>query len=391
MYDFESLTDEVLRNKPEITREELMSMIQEKKQTVGAGFLTDQGALFLIAGELGVQLQRVTTTDLTLKDLYVGANDITVVARILAIYPVSEYNKKDGGGIGRYRRLVLFDRNNLSKLTIWDDNAEAIKLEGMSVDSPVRVLNGYVRQGLDGKPNLNLGRRGKIELLGDEKLISLLVPLSGFSKKVDEIGELQELAAVEGVALTGSRSSNFTRKDGSPGSLTQFELGGESEKVRIRMVVWDAVDLDVKPGQKVMATNIRVKKSLNGERELHGDSGSIVRAVGESKGSLVQKLVKVNQVKTAHQKYSVEVMALSIPAIHEVRLKDGSSVQKAEVVFGDDTGEITVVSWRTLVERLAKVSVGEKVRITDATAQTSRLGTLTLELEDGSGIEKVPS
>jgi hypothetical protein len=391
MYDFESLTDEVLRNKPEITREELMSMIQEKKQTVGAGFLTDQGALFLIAGELGVQLQRVTTTDLTLKDLYVGANDITVVARILAIYPVSEYNKKDGGGIGRYRRLVLFDRNNLSKLTIWDDNAEAIKLEGISVDSPVRVLNGYVRQGLDGKPNLNLGRRGKIELLGDEKLISLLVPLSNFSKKVDEIGELQELAAVEGIALTGSRSSNFTRKDGSPGSLTQFELGGESEKVRIRMVVWDAVDVDVKQGQKVIATNIRLKKSMNGERELHGDSGSVVRAVGESKGSLVQKLVKVDQVKSAHQKYSIEVMALSIPAIRDVQLKDGSSVQKAEVVFGDDTGEITVVSWRTLVERLAKVSVGEKVRITGATAQTSRLGTLTLELEDGSGIEKVPS
>src|SRR5271170_5846284 len=285
MYDFESLTDEVLRNKPEITREELMSMIQEKKQTVGAGFLTDQGALFLIAGELGVQLQRVTTTDLTLKDLYVGANDITVVARILAIYPVSEYNKKDGGGIGRYRRLVLFDRNNLSKLTIWDDNAEAIKLEGMSVDSPVRVLNGYVRQGLDGKPNLNLGRRGKIELLQEEKLVSRLAPLSGLSRKVDKIGELQEFVGVEGTVLTNSRSSNFTRQDGSPGSLTQFELGGDSEKEKVRVVIWNAVQVEVKQGQRIVVTNLRLKKSANGEREIHGDSGSVVRTIGEQGNS----------------------------------------------------------------------------------------------------------
>src|SRR5580698_9400858 len=113
MYDFESLVDEVLRSRPELTREEIMSLIQEKKQTVGAGFLTDQGALFLIAGELGVQLHHMTATDLTLKDLYVGANDITIVARVLAVYPISEYKKKDGS-TGRYRRVVLFDLGNLS-------------------------------------------------------------------------------------------------------------------------------------------------------------------------------------------------------------------------------------------------------------------------------------
>jgi len=121
MYDFDSLLDEVLKNKPEITRDQIMERIQEKKRDVGAGFLTDQGALFLIAGELGVQLRQMTSTDLTLKDIYAGANDITIVARVLAVYPVSEFKKKDGG-VGRYRRLSLFDKNNVARLTIWDDN-----------------------------------------------------------------------------------------------------------------------------------------------------------------------------------------------------------------------------------------------------------------------------
>lgn len=267
--------------RPELTREEMMSMIEEKKQTVGAGFLTNQGALFLIAGELGVQLHHMTTTDLTLKDLYVGANDITIVARVLAVYPVAEYKKKDET-VGRYRRLVLFDRNGISKLTVWDDNPEAISLAGISVDTPVRVLNGYVRQGLDGKPNLNIGRKGKIEVLKDEKLVSRMTSLSGLSKGLAAIEGSQDFIAVEGLVLAGSRSSTFTRQDGSGGSLTQFELGGPSTE-RMRVVLWNAVDVEVKTGQRVMVTNLRLKKNLNGDRELHGDNGSVVRiSVGPS-------------------------------------------------------------------------------------------------------------
>jgi hypothetical protein len=154
------------------------------------------------------------------------------------------------------------------------------------------------------------------------------------------------------------------------------------------MVIWNAAEMEVKPGQRVVVTNLRVKKSTNGDLEIHGDNGSTVRIAGE-KSPVVQALSKVNQVKNPRQKYSVEVMALSSPSVHEVLLKEGGSVQKAELIFGDDTGEITVVGWRTLVTSLMEVAVGEKVRITDATLQTSRMGTLTLELEDGSRIEKV--
>jgi ssDNA-binding replication factor A large subunit len=278
VYDFDSLVDEVLRNKPELTREEIMGMIEEKRQTVGAGFLTEQGALFLIAGELGIRLNHMVATDLTLKDLYVGANDITVVARVLAIYPISEFKKKDGRA-GRYRKLVLFDRSGLCRLTIWEDNPDAIKLTDVAVDTPVRVMNGYVRQGLDGRPNLNLGKRGKIEVLRDEKLVSRLAPLASLSTSLDAIEGVQELVAVEGIVLSGSRTSNFTRQDGSGGSLTQFELGAFSTKGKMRIVVWNAVGLEAKSGQKVVVTNLRLRKSMNGDRELHGDSGSVVKVL----------------------------------------------------------------------------------------------------------------
>ncbi len=388
MYDFDSLMEEILRNKPEISREEVMSMIEDKKRTVGAGFLTDQGALFLIAGELGIKLEHATDTDLTLNDLYIGANDITIVARVLALYPVAEYKRKEGD-TGRYRRVVLFDKNNVTKLTIWDDSPEALKLDDIAVDTPVRVVNGYVRQGLDGRPVLNLGKKGKIELVKEEKVSSKLASLNSLSKRITNIGDVQNVIAVEGVALSGSRSSTFTRHDGSSGSLTQFELGGDSEGERVRIVIWSLVNVEIRPGQGVTVTHLRVKKGMNGDRELHGDGGSAILLRNWDKLVAAQAYSKVNQVTKNHEKYSVEVMALSNPTILDVHLKSGEVVQKAESTMGDDTGEITVVGWRAQSGPVGKIDVGEKVKIINAVSRMSRTGGIFLELDEESEVEKV--
>jgi ssDNA-binding replication factor A large subunit len=256
---------------------------------------------------------------------------------------------------------------------------------------PVRISNGYVRPGLDGKPSLNLGKRGKIEVLSDENLISRLMPLSKLTRKVGEVEEEQNIPAVEGTASSASRSSNFTRGDGSPGSLTQFELTGEAGKNKIRVVIWNPVAIDeVKAGQTVMVTNLRVKKSTNGDRELHGDSGSVVQAVGSVvvvKSS--PKFVKVNRVKDLTGRVSLEVMALSKASTHDVPMRDGPSLKKAELIIGDDTGEITLVGWRDSADRLVEVEVGQKVRVIDVARQVSKMGIVTLELETESRIEKV--
>src|SRR6266849_3540908 len=86
MYDFEALIGELLQNRPELNRDEVMRRIEDKKRTVGAGYLTNQGALFLVAGELGVSLRKEdASSDMTIKDLYIAAHDVTVVVRIVAL------------------------------------------------------------------------------------------------------------------------------------------------------------------------------------------------------------------------------------------------------------------------------------------------------------------
>jgi ssDNA-binding replication factor A large subunit len=399
MYDFEALVTEVLRNKPEISRDSLMELVQEKKRTVGSGYLTDQGALFLIAGELGVRLQHMITADLTLKDLHIGANDITVVARVLAVYPIAEFKKKDGSGVGRYRRVNLFDRNGIGRLTIWEDSEEAIKLSGVTVDAPVRVVSAYVKQGLDGKPNLNLGKRGRIEVIVDSSISSKLAPLSTLAKQVDAVQEGENVLAVEGLVASESRRSTFVRRDdNSNGSLTQFELKGPGDKTT-RIVIWDAGDLpEVKPGSRVRVTNLRHKKGRQGEAELHGDSATVIQLLGGDGDQrsipeigIVSQLVKVAEIAkhAATGSVSLEVMALSKGSVREVSLKDRSTAKKGEVVLGDDTGEITVVAWDEASKMVGDIQAGETFRVHGATVQVSKMGVETLELGSSSKLERL--
>lgn len=274
MYDFATLIAELLQQRPEIGRDEVLRRIEEKKRTVGAGYLTDQGALFLVAGELGVSLRKDdSSSDLTIKDLYIGANDVTVVARVLSIYPVATYNKKDGGN-GKYRRLVLFDGKTSVRLTVWEEALEQIEKLGLKVDEPVRVANAYVKQGLDGKPNLNLGKRGRIELLTDDKASARFPSIAGTAQKLPSLSKEEQFVALECVIASEPRYSEFVRSDGSEGSLFQFGVARDGGK-ETRVVIWSPAERpELKRGQRVRITNVRARRSNNGEFEIHGDAGS---------------------------------------------------------------------------------------------------------------------
>ncbi|MDG6982967.1 MAG: hypothetical protein JRN28_00170 [Nitrososphaerota archaeon] len=280
MYDFETLLGDLLQQKPGLTREDILRRVEEKKKTVGAGYLTDQGALFLVAGEAGVSLRKDNaSSDMTIKDLYIGANDVTVAARVLAVYPESTYNKKDGG-TGRYRRLVLFDGRSSVRLTVWEEGLEQVAKLNLAVDTPVRVADAYVKQGLDGKANLNLGKRGKIEILTDEKTIAKFPSMSTLTQRLPSLTKEEQFVALEGVVSSEPRYSEFVRSDGSEGSLFQFGVGRDGGK-ETRVVIWSPTARpELRRGQKVRVTNVRARRSNTGDYELHGDAGSTVTVAG---------------------------------------------------------------------------------------------------------------
>ncbi len=462
MYDFDSLLGELLQNRPELSREEVLRRIEDKKQTVGAGYLTDQGALFLVAGELGVSLRKEdASSDMSIRDLYIGANDVTVVARVLAIYPVSTFNKKDGG-TGKYQRLTLFDGKRSVRLTVWEEGLEQIEKLGLEPDRPVRVANAYVKQGLDGKPNLNLGKRGRIEALTDEKVVAKLPGFSSVIQKLPSITKEEQFMGLECVVTSEPRYSEFVRSDGSPGSLFQFGVAQDGGK-ETRVVIWSpAARPELRRGQKIRITNVRARKSNTGDYEIHGDAGSVllmapaaertevriaatsssqsskvvlgvgrdkkVRFIEVGKGAIepiqddvvgatpdevreerlfcrsresIQMMedkgfpalgdlaTKLQEVKEEGSQIVVEVIALSHGGVDDIRLRDGTTVEKGELVVGDDTGEMKLVAWRDLSGRVSGIQPGERLRIVGVEPKSTKMGGWVLQISPLSVIERI--
>ena len=59
MSEFEELVENILKQKPELTRQDVEDRIKQKKEKIGTGYLTDHGALFLIfSGSLRASIFR---------------------------------------------------------------------------------------------------------------------------------------------------------------------------------------------------------------------------------------------------------------------------------------------------------------------------------------------
>ncbi|MER3408074.1 MAG: single-stranded DNA-binding protein, partial [Nitrososphaera sp.] len=142
---FIDMVNVLLKQKPDLTAEHIRDLVDEKKRKVGAGYLTDQGALFLVAADLGVSFDAAPRAQSGLKDLYVGAKDVTVTGRVMNIYPIHKFTKKDSGEQSSTRTVVIYDRDAKVRVKLWDRQVAAPDEMGLQAGDLVKVVKGYVR------------------------------------------------------------------------------------------------------------------------------------------------------------------------------------------------------------------------------------------------------
>ena len=118
--DFKKMIEIVLQKKQDISAEDVRDLIDEKKRKIGAGYLTDQGALFLVAADLGISFENTQSTQTSIKDLYIGANDVNLTARVLTIFPIKKYTRRDTNEEIQNRTLTIYDKDSSIKLRLWD-------------------------------------------------------------------------------------------------------------------------------------------------------------------------------------------------------------------------------------------------------------------------------
>ena len=164
----EEIVNLVLSSRSDLTREEILEMIEQKKR--GAGdFLTDETAARIAASELGVKIvKKPFRLKIQIQDLVSGLNDVTVAGQVVSVYPPKTFTRRDWTE-GKLASLLVSDKSGTLRVVLWDDKVELVEKAKIQREQKIRISHGYVREGLDGKPELHLGQRGNIKVIKEPK------------------------------------------------------------------------------------------------------------------------------------------------------------------------------------------------------------------------------
>ena len=267
-----------MEQKPELSRTQIEEMIQKKKEKIGAGYLTDQGALFLIASDLGVSLNEPLKVEMGLKDLYVGAKEITLATRVMNVYPVKQFSRKDGSQF-LLRTMTVYDGDSRAQVKLWDEKANLPGIENLKPGDLVKIIKAYIKSDMKGNPIINVGSGSNIESNGTT---SNIPSLDAITDDVSTVKENQQNLVVTGILDGNIRTTEFTNFKGEPGKSVQIRLKGKDGTV-VRVVLWN-VDQKTIPkmitsGAKTRLIGVKTKVGQMG-LELHGDEGTVVEIEG---------------------------------------------------------------------------------------------------------------
>ena len=280
MSEFEELISKLLEKVPELSRSVIEERINEKKEKVGAGYLTDQGAIFLVAADLGVTLEQSQKSEVAIKDLYIGAKEVTLESRVLNISPTKQFTKKDGSSFS-LRTITVYDNNSTASVKLWDEKANLPGLDELKPGDLIKIIKAYVKSDLTGAPTINIGSGASIETSESE---SDIVSIDSKITDVSEIKEDQRDLIVTGTLGSAMSLLEFTNSKGQPSKALKFRLRGQNKNL-INVVLWGK-DESILPkiisqDAKVKLFGVRTKTGMQG-LEIHGNDATLVDVEGDT-------------------------------------------------------------------------------------------------------------
>ncbi len=278
MSEFENLLNKLLEQKTDLTRSEIEEMIKQKKEKIGAGYLTDQGAIFLIASDFGISLSEPLKIEMRLKDLYAGAKEISLETRVLNMSPAKQFSRKDGSPF-YLRTMTVYDANSTASVKLWDEKANIPGIENIKPGDLIKIIKAYVKSDLNGEPTINIGSGSNLEAIDNE---SDIPDIDSITKDVSESKEGEKDLVLSGIIDGMITGMEFTNSRGQPGKAIRMRLKGKDGNA-MKVVLWGQ-DESVIPNMisqhaKVRLLGVKVRSGNQG-MEIHGNESTIIEIEG---------------------------------------------------------------------------------------------------------------
>ncbi|MDP8022957.1 MAG: hypothetical protein ACP5LF_00930 [Nitrososphaeria archaeon] len=370
------IIDRVLESRKDLTKDKLMELIKEKKQQIGAGYLTDLGALYLILNELGIKLEEYTK----LSEITAEKKGVNLTAYLLS------YKKYE-------KRTVFYIYDEYLMRGIYWGEEDVFK--SIPLGSKIILKNAQVKKGNKEQLEVHLNSQSSVSTTNEVLKLEELLLKSPNAKNF----------IIRGIVEGPVKKVSYKKKDGSEGSGVSFFV---KNITRYRAVLWDyEYEVPIEEGLTITAAPALIRKSDYGQEvsflkpytvilapsimEVYGAGENILlldefgnvrpsKLNSECAGSesvilkkarfqfpifIVEECLKHNaklnyqpllqKVTSAEKGY----VSLDFIVLSELVMR---TPDKYEMMIGDDSGEGKILASSELSSKLKDFKVGEKVR-----------------------------
>ncbi|NVM36054.1 MAG: DUF2240 family protein, partial [Candidatus Lokiarchaeota archaeon] len=219
-----------------LTRKEIQNLVEDKKNEL-KGLISDEGALFIIAKELGVDIKGenkdlLKEIEIFISDITQNMKNITLYGRIKEIYKVNSFERSDGskGYVGSF---LLHDNTGDARIVLWDNQVNIFTESNFEKNEIIKIINGSAKKGKYGGMEIHVGSYGKVILSPEDVDYKKYPKITYDSINISDINLNLNSVSIEGKIIQLFPKKEFTRKDGELGKVQSLTLLDSSGSIRI--------------------------------------------------------------------------------------------------------------------------------------------------------------
>ncbi len=349
-----------------LTRKEIQNLVGDKKNEL-KGLISDEGALFIIAKELGVDIKSenkelLKDIDISITDITQNMKNMTLFGRIKEIYNTNNFKKNDGtnGFVGSF---LLHDSTGDARIVLWDDQVKIFNEPNFENNELVKIINGNAKKGRYGDIEIHVGRYGKVILSPDDVDYKKYPKISFKLININDINLNLKSILLEGKVIQISPIREFIKKDGGSGRVNSLTLLDSTGSIRITFWNEDIEKLStLKVNDTISITNLNPRLSTLDQKtiELTANKNTIVtkkKIELDIKGEFIKNIKSLQQSKGV---VSFDGIITSVDNIKTISLKSGEDVSLLGLIVSDDTDGIRITVWGDNAEEYSKLlNVGQ--------------------------------
>lgn len=157
--DFGTIVSKI-KEKTNLTEDEINRKIIEKQQEL-SNLVSREGAAYIIAKELGLDIFPKTKRRLEVKNILPKIRNLNMTARIVRVFEPKQFKKKDK--TGKVATVILGDATGTIRMSLWDAQTDIV--EKLKPDMPVEIFGAYTKENDIGGTEIRLGNKGGIKIL----------------------------------------------------------------------------------------------------------------------------------------------------------------------------------------------------------------------------------